>query len=106
MTSGDLEADFVADAQRDVALDVVLGVWQEEALATVLVADATVLARARHQLGRHRARHALLAQHLSFNIRALAHLPISRGWYSELKTGSIFNTFNRYPVFQDRYGHV
>lgn len=42
MISGDLKADFVASTKRNVALDVVLGVGKEEALAAVLVADATL----------------------------------------------------------------
>lgn len=64
VTSGYLEADFIPDAQNDVAFDIVLRIRQKETLASVLIADTSVLTRTRNQFSSYRSSNPFLAQHL------------------------------------------
>ncbi len=43
MTSGNLEADFVAHGESHVSFHIILSIWQEETFATVLIAYASLL---------------------------------------------------------------
>lgn len=69
LVGGNLKRDLVSRSQGDIALDVILAIRQEEAFATVFVANATLRVRRLGQLGGDYAEHTLFTQyHLRCNL--------------------------------------
>lgn len=62
VTSGNLEADFITNRECHVSFHIILSIWQEKALATILVAYAPLLASS--QFGSDSSSYALFTQYL------------------------------------------
>lgn len=63
LVCGNLKRNLVSRSEGDVALDIILAVGQEKALATVFVANAPLRFGWAAQLGGDHAEHTLFAQH-------------------------------------------
>ena len=98
MTSSNLEADFISNGERDIALDIILTVRQKETFTTIFIANSALLTGAK--LSCYHPCHSFFTQNLKKN----QNMTIERNLDVDLKNGIVKETYHFRCDFGNRTG--